>query len=76
MDEGEKSFVYIFGARTANPTHGRQEENSKANGRRVVKELGKLVPVLRNKGRPREGAAVKRPRRLFSKNTGFCQIER
>ena len=23
---------------------GRQEENSKANGRRVVKELGKLVP--------------------------------
>ena len=23
---------------------GRQEENSKANGRRVVKELGKLTP--------------------------------
>ena len=23
---------------------GRQEEDSKANGRRVVKELGKLVP--------------------------------
>ena len=23
---------------------GRQEEDSKANGRRVVKELGKLIP--------------------------------
>ena len=28
---------------------GRQAENSKANGSRVVKELGKLTPYLREK---------------------------
>ena len=51
---------------------GRRDEYSKANGRRVVKELGKLAPKLRDKGRLREQAAVKRPKRLFSKNTALC----
>ena len=55
---------------------GRWEENSKANGRRVVKELGKITPYLREKGSHSDVAAVKRPRRLFSKNTGLCKTER
>ena len=55
---------------------GRQEEDSKANGRRVVKELGKLTPSLREKGCSGNRAAVNRPRQLFSKNTGLCEIER
>ena len=50
--------------------------------RTSVKELGKLTPYLRKKGCPgsffsfgREGerAAVKRLKRLFTKNTGLCQ---
>jgi len=32
---------------------GRWEENSKALGRTVVKELCKMAPYVRNKGRPR-----------------------
>ena len=51
---------------------GRQEEDSKASGRKVVKELGKIALKLREKGRPRKRAAVKRPKRLFTKNTGLC----
>ena len=43
MDGGEKSLVYRSGARTETDT-GSQEEDSKANGRKVVKELGKLIP--------------------------------
>ena len=34
---------------------GRWDEYSKANGRRVVKELGKLTPYLRKKGSPERG---------------------
>ena len=44
MDGGEKSFVYISRVPVLQTDTGRQEENSKANGRRVVKELGKLTP--------------------------------
>ncbi len=44
MDEGEKSLVYIITAPVPQTDTGRQEEDSKANGRRVVKELGKLIP--------------------------------
>ena len=44
MDGGEKSFVYISRVPVLQTDTGSQEENSKANGRRVVKELGKLTP--------------------------------
>ena len=55
---------------------GRYEEDSKGNGRRVVKELGKLRPELREKWCSIDGAAENRPKQLFTKNTGLCQIER
>ena len=38
-----KAF-WIFKAPVPQTDTGSQEENSKANGRRVVKELGKLTP--------------------------------
>ncbi len=44
MDGGEKSLVYIIRVPVLQTDTGSQEENSKANGRRVVKELGKLTP--------------------------------
>ncbi len=44
MDGGEKSFVYISRVPVLQTDTGSQEEDSKANGRRVVKELGKLTP--------------------------------
>ena len=44
MDGGEKSFVYISRVPVLQTDTGSQEENSKANGRRVVKELGKMSP--------------------------------
>ena len=43
-NRGEKSFVYISRVPVLQTDTGRWEENSKANGRRVVKELGKLTP--------------------------------
>ena len=44
MDGGEKSSVYIVRVPVLQTDTGSQEENSKANGRSVVKELGKLTP--------------------------------
>ena len=44
MDGGEKSFVYISRVPVPQTDTGRRDEYSKANGRRVVKELGKLAP--------------------------------
>ena len=54
----------------------------KVDERSLVKELGKLAPSLREKGRPasvsraspeeREGAAGSGLKRLFTKNTGLC----
>ena len=44
MDGGEKSFVYISRVPVLQTDTGSQEEDSKANGRKVVKELGKLTP--------------------------------
>ena len=44
MDGGEKSFVYISRVPVLQTDTGSQEEDSKASGRRVVKELGKLTP--------------------------------
>ena len=44
MDGGEKSFVYISRVPVLQTDTGSQEENSKAIGRSVVKELGKLNP--------------------------------
>jgi hypothetical protein len=52
--------------------------------RTLVKELGKMAPVTSGEGVPRygegahlepEGVAVKRPERLFTKNTGLCEGE-
>ena len=44
MDGGEKSFVYISRVPVLQTDTGCQEEDSKAIGRSVVKELGKLTP--------------------------------
>ena len=44
MDGGEKSFVYISWVPVLQTDTGSQEEDSKAIGRSVVKELGKLTP--------------------------------
>ena len=44
MDGGEKSFVYISRVPVLQTDTGSQEEDSKANGRRVFKELGKMTP--------------------------------
>ena len=44
MDGGEKSFVYISRVPGLQTDTGSQEEDSKAIGRSVVKELGKLTP--------------------------------
>src|SRR6266480_1384746 len=79
-----KASRQVGRARTKTDTGG-QVENTKAIGRTLVKELGKMVPELREKGRlgrvtplraEPEGAAVKRPKRLFTKNTGLCEVER
>ena len=51
----------------------------------MVKELGTMAPQLREKGCRRRwrgsppeqlAAAAKRPKRLFTKNTGLCQAAR
>ena len=42
------------------------------SGISIIKELGKLAPYVRNKGRLRDQAAVKWPKQLFTKNTGLC----
>ena len=42
----------------------------------LVKELGKMTPYLREKECHRKLVAVNRLKRLFSKNTGLCEIER
>jgi len=44
LDGGEKSLAYIKCASVPQTDTGRQEEDSKGNGRRVVKELGKMSP--------------------------------
>ena len=44
MESGEKSFVYISRVPVLQTDTGSQEEDSKAIGRSVVKELGKLTP--------------------------------
>ena len=44
MDGGEKSFVYISRVPVLQTDTGSQEEDSKAIGRSVVKELGKSTP--------------------------------
>ena len=44
MDGGEKSFVYISRVPVLQTDTGSQEEDSKAIGRSVVKELGKIAP--------------------------------
>ena len=44
MDGGEKSFVYISRVPVLQTDTGSQEEDSKAIGRSVVKELGKWTP--------------------------------
>ena len=44
MDGGETSFVYISRVPVLQTDTGSQEEDSKAIGRSVVKELGKLTP--------------------------------
>ena len=44
MDGGEKSYVYLSRVPVLQTDTGSQEEDSKAIGRSVVKELGKLTP--------------------------------
>ena len=58
---------------------GRQVEDTKVNERPFVKELCKMTPYLRKKeclgACKRDEAAVKRLRRLFTKNLGLCKCE-
>ena len=72
------------GARTKTDTGGRVE-HTEAIGGTVVKELGTMAPQLREKGcrrawrgspPERMAAAVDRPKRLFTKNTGLCKAAR
>ena len=44
LDRGEKSLLVYILLPVPQTDTGREEEDSKANGRRVVKELGKLIP--------------------------------
>ena len=44
LECGEKSLMYIIIVPVPQTDTGSQDEDSKANGRRVVKELGKLTP--------------------------------
>ena len=44
MDEETRKGVCIEAVPVPQTDTGRWDENSKANGRRVVKELGKLTP--------------------------------
>ena len=44
--------------------------------RTLVKELGKFTPYVRKKECRRKPAAVKRPNRLFTKNTVLCKLAR
>ena len=62
---------------------GGQVENTKAIEQTVVKELGKMPPKLREKGGlelcrdlllKQFMAAETRPKRLFNKNTGPCEV--
>jgi hypothetical protein len=51
---------------------GRRGEYPQVLERTLVKELSKLTPYVRKKGCRRKPAAVKRPNRLFTKNTVLC----
>ena len=44
LSAGREKLYGISDAPVPQTDTGRQEEDSKANGRRVVKELGKLTP--------------------------------
>ena len=44
MENGREKVIGIYEASVPQTDTGRWEENSKANGRRVVKELGKITP--------------------------------
>ena len=44
MEVEARKALCIFKAPVPQTDTGRKEEDSKANGRRVVKELGKLTP--------------------------------
>ena len=46
-------------------------ENTEGREITLSKELGKMAPSLREKGCQRELGAVKRRKRLFTKNTGL-----
>ena len=60
-------------------------ENTKVREITLLKELGKIASYLRKKRCPARvklvqvehgRVAVKCPRRLFTKNTGLCEVER
>jgi hypothetical protein len=55
---------------------GVRGEYPQVRERTLVKELGKFTPYVRKKECRRKPAAVKRPNRLFTKNTVLCKLER
>ena len=55
----KSSFGRLSGGRTETDT-GRQDEYSQARERTLLKELGKLAPYVRNKGRHGNMATEKR----------------
>ena len=67
-----KASFLVYRALVPQTDTGIRDEYSKARELTLLKELGKLAPYLRYKGRPFRGAAVTRTNRLFSKNTALC----
>ena len=68
-----KVSLLVFRPPVPQTDTGIRDEYSKARELTLLKELGKLAPYLRYKGRPLFGeAAVTRTNRLFSKNTALC----
>ena len=67
-----KVSLLVFRLPVPQTDTGIRDEYSKARELNLLKELGKLAPYLRYKGRPPRRAAVTRTNRLFSKNTALC----
>ena len=67
-----KISLLVFRLPVPQTDTGIRDEYSKARELTLLKELGKLAPYLRYKGRPFRRAAVTRTNRLFSKNTALC----
>ncbi len=73
MLPGKASFL-VYRVPVPQTDTGIRDEYSQARELTLPKELGKLTPYLRYKGYPwvMPWVTLKRPNRLFSKNTALC----